>query len=245
MFNAVSNHDTDNRPLSSKRDDIIMKKLMFLAVLPVLSACADSGGDSGSDNDAPATSRPVDMAVSGVQITPIRVADMDAFRIDDSDGFVDQLVLPTAGNIEGEQQFLTASLAYTAVAFTGENAIVAAGGGRFGEEFAVIDGITEALPTGNVTYRGHYTVAASDAIAGHGALDLQYAFFNNTLVGVSDDTRISVFGIVDNNGVVAGTVDFDGADFDLDGGIYGSNADEVAAGFSGSGLGGYVYGQRQ
>ena len=96
MFNAVSNHDTDNRPLSSKRDDIIMKKLMFLAVLPVLSACADSGGDSGSDNDAPATSRPVDMAVSGVQITPIRVADMDAFRIDDSDGFVDQLILPTA-----------------------------------------------------------------------------------------------------------------------------------------------------
>ena len=64
-------------------------------------------------------------------------------------------------------------------------------------------------------------------------------------MGVSDDTRISVFGIVDNNGVVSGTVDFDGSDFDLDGGIYGSNADEVAAGFSGSGLGGYVYGQRQ
>ncbi len=143
---------------------------------------------------------------------------------------------------------MTGRLGFTAVLFTGDDVIAAAAGGIAGsgvEAFSIIDGTTEAVPTGNVTYQGHYTVAADNAIAGHGALDLQYAFFNNTLIGTSEDSRLDVYGVVDNNGVVSGRVDFDGTDMELEGGIYGSNADEVAAGFNDSDLGGYVYGQRQ
>lgn len=222
-----------------------MKKLMLLAALPLLSACAGGGSDGGTDSIASASSaRSVEVAVSGGQINSYSTG--DGYRLSDG-SFFDNLDVPTPGNVPGEELVLTGSYGLTGALFTGDNVIVAAAGGRYGlrDAFSIIDGTTEAIPTGNVTYQGHYTVAASNAIAGHGALDLQYAFFNNTLVGSSEDTRLSVFGTVDNNGAVSGRVDFDGTEMDLAGGIYGSDAEEVAAGFSNSDIGGYVYGKRQ
>ncbi len=239
-MNAATNCEAGSRAETSQRDETAMKKLILLAILPMLSACA--GGSS--DSDPSAISRSVEIAVSGGQITPYSTG--AGYRLSDG-SFLDNLDIPTPGNVAGEELLLTGSYGLTAVLFTGDDVIVAAAGGTDGlrDAFSIIDGTTEVIPTGNVTYQGHYTVAADNAIAGHGALDLQYAVFNNTLIGTSDDTRLTVYGIVDNNGIVSGNVDFDGTVFDLDGGIYGSNADEVAAGFSDTDLGGYVYGKRQ
>ncbi|MEJ8562382.1 hypothetical protein QTO30_14880 [Yoonia sp. GPGPB17] len=220
-----------------------MKKLTLLAALPLLTACASGGSGGDVDSTASASSRPVAIAVSGGQITPYVTG--NGYRLTDG-VFLDNLDIPTPGNVAGEELVLTGSFGLAGAVFTGDNVIVAAAGGSDGlsDGFSIIQGTTEAIPTGNVTYQGHYTVAADDEIAGHGALDLQYAFFNNTLVGRSDDARLSVFGTVDNNGVITGSVDFDGTDMALDGGIYGSDANEVAAGFSDSDLGGYFYGKR-
>ncbi len=225
-----------------------MKKLTFLAVLSLLSACAgggsDGAADSATDNVTSASSRAVEVAVSGGEIIPYTIG--DGYRLTKSGSFFDNLDVPTAGNIAGEEQVLTGSSGFTGALFTGDDVMVAAAGGdgNLADAFSIIDGTTEALPTGNVTYQGHYTVAANNAIAGHSALDLQYAFFNNTLIGTSEDTRLDVYGVVDNNGVVSGRVDFDGTEMDIEGGIYGSNADEVAAGFNNTELGGYFYGKR-
>lgn len=209
----------------------------------------EPSGDTTDMDDSPdvvvvETSIPVEVPVSGAQFTP---RSGGGLRIDEGGGFIDNLDIPSPGNIDGEQQFLTGSYGLTAVQFVGDHVSIAAAGGTVGLRpgFDVIAGTTEAIPAGNATFAGHYTVASSNAIAGHGALDMQYAFFNKTLIGTSNDNRLTVFGLVDTNGVVSGAVDFDGTDFDLNGGLYGSDADEVAAGFSGSTLGGYVYGQRQ
>ncbi len=226
-----------------------MKKLTFLAVLSLLSACAgggsDSAADSATDNVTSASSRAVEMAVSGGEIIPYTIG--DGYRLAKDGSYFDNLDVPTPGNIAGEQLILTGNAGYIGALFTGDDVMIAAAGARTGsaaEAFSIIDGTTEALPTGNVTYQGHYTVATDNAIAGHSALDLQYAFFNNTLIGTSEDSRLDVYGVVDNNGVVSGRVDFDGTEMDIEGGIYGSNADEVAAGFNNTNLGGYFYGKR-
>ena len=158
---------------------------------------------------------------------------------------IEQLVNPSPGNVDGETIFQRATSGATAVAFTGDDVSIAAAGDPFGAAFAVIDGTTEALPTGDVIYEGHYTVAAADQIESHGDLSLQFGFSDNSLTGTSDDTLLTVTGVVDNNGVISGSVDFDGTDKGLNGGIYGSNADEVAAGFTDTYVGGYIYGERQ